>query len=213
MKNNLSKRFEYAQTTSEQKEAFINQYIDDLSRTLKTLKTDDIIKTIDIIEEKLLSGKKIFIAGNGGSAATSSHMVSDLQKTTLGKNPQEKNESIKFKAISLNDNMPVITAWANDEGFDYIFSEQLETLGENGDLLIIITGSGNSKNIIMALEKAKQMGIDTVGFLGFQGGKAKELLDHHILVESDKYGPIEDIHGILNHLMTAHFQKQVKEVK
>lgn len=213
MNNDLSKRFEYAKTTSEEKEAFIQHYVDDLIKTLQTLKLPDVVKTIDMIEERLFAWKKIFIAGNWWSAATSSHMVSDLQKTTLGKHPQSKNDTIRFKAISLNDNMPVMTARANDEWFEYVFSEQLETLWDAWDLLIIITWSGNSKNLIMAIEKAKEMWIETVWFLGFQWGKAKDMLDHHVLVDSDTYGPVEDIHGILNHLMTAHFQNQVKEVK
>jgi len=111
----------------------------------------------------------------------------------------------------LSDNIPVMTAWGNDEGFEYIFSEQLQVLWESWDVLVIITGSGNSKNILQVIATAKNIGIKTIGFLWFDGGKAKPMLDQSILVPSNKYWPIEDIHMILDHLITWYFQQQINK--
>jgi len=148
------------------------------------------------------------VVGNGGSAATASHMTADFQKTVLGK---EIGISRRIKAIALSDNVPVITAWGNDFGYDLIFSEQLRTLAEPGDLLIVITASGNSPNIVAALEAAKQLGVATIGLLGFQGGKSKALCDAPIVVESTNYGIIEDAHSIFMHMMTAAMRDTVQQ--
>lgn len=191
--------------------SFSKGYIEELKKTLDLLDQKEIGTVLETLEKTFLDGKKIFIAWNGWSAATASHMASDLQKTTLGKQPQTKNDMFKFKAISLSDNIPVMTARGNDEWYEYIFSEQLKVLWEQWDVLVIITGSGNSKNILQIIDTAKSMGIKTIGFLWFDGGKVKPILDQFILVPSNKYGPIEDIHMILDHLITGYFQQQVSK--
>lgn len=185
-------------------------YLEWLKSKLDKLDNESIAKTIELIEQAFLDGKKIFIAWNGGSAATASHIASDFQKTTLWKKPQTKNSEFKFKAISLSDNIPVMTAWWNDEWFDYIFSEQLKILWDNWDLLIIITWSWNSWNIIKLVEEARNIGVKTIWFLWFDWGKVKSMLDHHIIVESDNYGFIEDIHMMLDHLITSYFKKIIQ---
>lgn len=201
----------YIWLSSDQKIDFSKSYLQELKTTLDLLSQEEISAVLETLEQVFLAGKKIYIAWNGGSAATASHMASDLQKTTLWKQPQTKNDIFKFKAISLSDNIPVMTAWGNDEWFDYIFSEQLKVLWEQWDVLVIITGSGNSKNILQVIETAKNIGIKTIGFLWFDGGKAKSMLDQSILVPSNKYGPIEDIHMILDHLITWYFQQQINK--
>jgi D-sedoheptulose 7-phosphate isomerase len=160
-----------------------------------------------IIETAYHEGKKVFIAGNGGSAGTASHMMADFQKTTLGK---EIGITKRIKAIALSDNGPVITAWGNDFGYEFIFSEQLRTLADSGDVLIVITASGNSPNIITALEVAGTIGVKTIGLLGFKGGKAKALCNCSVIVESTNYGIIEDAHSIFMHMMTADLREIVQ---
>jgi len=182
-----------------------DKYLADLSEELKKLDRKKINHLKSIIQLLIGSKKTLFICGNGGSAATASHMTCDLGKTILGKNPRFNQNRLRI--ICFNDNISLITAWGNDEGYDYIFSEQLKTLGTKGDCLIVITGSGNSKNIIEVVKEAKKIGVTTFGLLGFAGGKVKKLLDEHILVKCDDYGIIEDVHSILNHLITDYFKK------
>lgn len=188
------------------KKVFSEWYIKELKSVLDLLDHEEIVWVIDTIEKVFLGWKKIFIAWNWWSSATASHMVSDLQKTTLWKQPQTKNDSIKFRAISLSDNIPVMTARWNDEWYDYIFSEQLKTLWEKWDILIIITWSGNSVNLLKAIEVAKENWIKTIWFLWFDWWKAKWMVDQSILVNSTNYWPIEDIHMVLVHLITWYFK-------
>jgi D-sedoheptulose 7-phosphate isomerase len=153
---------------------------------------------IDIIENLLKArdnNKKIFTMGNGGSSSTSSHFVSDLLKTCILK------ESKRFNAICLSDNVPVLTAWANDTSYDEVFLEQLKNYISSGDIVIAFSGSGTSKNIINALEFAKQMNSFIIGFTGNSGGKFPELCDITIKVSSSDMLTIESIHVLLCHLI------------
>lgn len=181
------------------------KYLDELTEVLAKIDKEKLVRLTQKVQSLMGSERTLFVCGNGGSAATCSHMACDLGKTTLGKNPRSKKERIRV--ISLNDCIPMMTAWGNDEGYEHIFSEQLRNLGAEKDMLLIITGSGNSPNILEVIKAAKEMGIETYGLLGFQGGKAKEILDDYLLVESDNYGVIEDIHGIINHLVTDYLKK------
>ncbi len=133
--------------------------------------------------------------GNGGSASTSSHFVSDLLKTCILK------ESKRFNAICLSDNVPVLTAWANDTSYDEVFSEQLKNYISFGDIVIAFSGSGTSKNIINALDFAKQMNSFIIGFTGSSGGKFPEFCDITIKVSSSDMLTIESIHVLLCHLI------------
>lgn len=185
---------------------FANEYLENIARLATSINLDEIKGTLKIVEKTHQKGRNIFIIGNGGSASTASHMACDLNKTTLKYTPQSKE---RFRTYSLTDNIPSITAHSNDEGYDVIFSEQLKNLAVKKDLLIVITGSGNSTNIIMAVETAKQIGMRTIGFLGFKGGRVKEMLDSYILIPSNEYGPIEDYHLILDHLFTEYFANKI----
>ena len=180
-------------------------YFNELKKAMDLIDLEKLRRLIVKIQEIIGSNRTLFIAGNGGSAATSSHMACDLAKTILGKNPRKSNK--RLRVISLNDSIPLMTAWCNDEGYQYLFSEQLRNLGTAGDLVIVLTGSGNSPNILEMAQTAKEMGIETFGLLGFNGGKAKEILDDFLVVESDNYGIIEDIHGIINHLITDFLKR------
>lgn len=193
-------------TTANNRSLKYVEYAKELAEALNEDLLGQLSKATSMIEAAFHEGSRVFIAGNGGSAGTASHMMADFQKTTLGKAIGTKK---RIKAIALSDNGPVITAWGNDFGYDLIFSEQLRTLAEAGDTLIVITASGNSPNIIAALQVAKEIGVKTIGLLGFQGGKAKDLCDCSVIVESNNYGIIEDAHSIFMHMMTADLREIV----
>lgn len=150
----------------------------------------------------------IFVAGNGGSAATASHMACDFLKTTLGKHPLEAGR--RLRCIALTDSMPIVTAYGNDTSYEHIFAEPLRSLAYTGDVLVAISASGNSPNILRALEMARDIGMGSVAFLGFGGGKAFEMADHAVLIESDNYGIVEDAHSILMHMFTARLAEVVQ---
>lgn len=140
--------------------------------------------------------RTIWVMGNGGSAATASHLATDLSKTAHVKGRP------RIKCVSLNDNTAYMTAIGNDIGFDEVYSIQLEALVEPRDLVIFVTGSGNSRNILEAARVAKKAGAVTAGLLGFDGGALKSLVDFHVLVASDQYGVLEDVHMSIGHIVT-----------
>jgi D-sedoheptulose 7-phosphate isomerase len=155
---------------------------------------------IDCFIDVRKNEKKIFFAGNGGSASTASHFAQDLGE--VGRKAGKKG----FKTLSLTDNISLITAIGNDYGYGKIFTIQMAELFIEGDVLVAISASGNSPNIVNAVELAKKMGGGTVGLVGFDGGQLKNLCDHVIHVKSQKgeYGPVEDIHMILDHMITSY---------
>ena len=184
----------------------VEKYIRELITHVSNLPVGKIEVLANKILEILLSNGVIYIVGNGGSAATASHFVCDLNKTVLGKDTTSSKKK-RLKVICLSDNIPLLTAWANDVSYDYVFSEPLKNFINKNDLLIVITGSGNSKNIVNALKVAKEVGAYTFGILGFEGGLAKDIADDSIIVTTNHYGHIEDTHMILIHLITDYLQK------
>ncbi len=158
------------------------------------LKNDSSINNIiSILIDARNSGKKIYTFGNGGSASTASHLVSDLLKTTITKDVK------RFFAISLTDNFAVNSAWANDVSYDDIFVEQLKNFLTKNDIVIAFSGSGNSLNVIKALEFAKDNGAITIGFTGMSGGKLSKICDYCYVVPSDDMLTIESFHVMLCH--------------
>lgn len=189
----------------------INLEIENYTGTLKTLldnlaqdkKLVEVIKMIDTAYQK---GSQIFIFGNGGSAASASHIAVDLNKGTRGHTGSVKAKP--FRVICLNDCVPTMTAWANDTSYDDIFAEQVKNLAQKGDLVIGISASGNSANIVKALSAAKKNGAKTIALVGFSGGKAKTIADKYLHVDSSEYGPVEDIHMVFGHFLTAYYMKK-----
>jgi len=184
---------------------FIQTYLDNLHTAIQELPIADIEKAVDLIYEAYQRGSQIFIMGNGGSAATSSHFACDLGKGTVSPGRG------RFRVMSLNDNIPLMTAYANDFGYEHIFAEQLENLVQAGDVAIMITASGNSPNILRAAECARKHGATTIGLLGFGGGKLKDIVDHHVTISSRDYGNVEDIHLILEHAISSYFRERLKK--
>lgn len=141
-------------------------------------------------------GATIFVAGNGGSASTASHLALDLQKA--GRPAGGHGAS----AVCLSDNMGLVTAWANDSSFDRVFAEQLDVLAREGDILVVISVSGSSPNLLALVEAARRLGVRTIGLLGRDGGRLRPLVHHAVVVSSHDYGWVESVHVILHHMLT-----------
>jgi D-sedoheptulose 7-phosphate isomerase len=183
----------------------VDKYLTSLHCAVEALPRDRLMELGDILYRTYRNGQQVFILGNGGSASTASHMAADLSKNTIGANMR------RFRVLSLNDNQALLTALANDLGYHNVFSEQLKNLIRAGDLLIVLSGSGNSPNVINAIRYAQGQCAEVVGILGFQGGEAARLADLSIIVPSDHYGIIEDVHLIINHILVDHFRHRLAE--
>lgn len=186
---------------------FAKQYLANLSEIFSRLSLDEIAGVIEVIESAHEAGKQIFIIGNGGSAATASHMMSDLNKSTIGHKGDA--EWPRFRAMALNDNVSMMTAWSNDTDFSQVFSGPLRNFATSGDVLVAISASGNSPNILSAVKVAKELGVKVIGLTGFGGGKLKQLADVSFDVPSNEYGPVEDVHMILDHILTSYLYKSL----
>ena len=181
-----------------------------LTKALNQLEKEKIEAVIAEIMKAYKSGKKVFIMGNGGSAANASHMATDLSKGTLSR-VYDEDES-RFKVYSLTDNMSLLTAFANDLDFSEAFVQQLRNLVEKGDVVIALSGSGNSENIVRAVKYSNKCGATTIGILGFKtGGRAGKLVDIAVIVQSNSYGICEDIQLILDHIITSSLAKIKKD--
>jgi D-sedoheptulose 7-phosphate isomerase len=184
----------------------IRRYFSELQYILEQLPVEKIDKVITILHDARLSGKQIFIMGNGGSASTASHFVCDLGKNTR----QEGFPS--FKTIGLADNMAAFSAYANDEGYENVFANQLENLLLRDDVVIGISTSGNSPNVLKAIELANTRGAITIGFTGFDGGELGNMVDLEINVPSDCIEQVEDVHLMLEHVVTKVLREEVQQL-
>lgn len=169
-------------------------------RTLDLQAIEQMAKAIEKVEK---AGRQIFVMGNGGSAATASHIATDWAKTA------EREGKPLLRCTSLNDNTPFMTAISNDLGYDQVFVRQLANYLQRNDLVVIISGSGNSPNVIEAARYAKRKGAVTAGMTGFTGGKLRRLVDICLHIESDQYGVIEDLHMAAGSIL-AFYLKQRK---
>jgi len=184
---------------------YSKSYIDYLSSVLNNISLKDIEKFVEVLLEARERESSIFFIGNGGSAATASHFANDI---AIGTRTYEK----PFRAISLCDNQAVITAIANDDGYEKIFSQQLQVLLKKQDVVVAISASGNSPNLLDAIDTAKKMNTITVGISAFDGGKMKEMVDVslHVTTEKGEYGPAEDAHMVLDHLVSNYLMRLVR---
>ena len=184
---------------------YSRSYMQYLASVLKSISLTDIEKFVEVLLEARERGSSIFFIGNGGSAATASHFANDI---AIGTRTYEK----PFRAISLCDNQAVITAIANDDGYEKIFSQQLQVLLKKQDVVVAISASGNSPNLLDAIDTAKKMNTITVGISAFDGGKMKEMVDIsvHVPTEKGEYGPAEDAHMVLDHLISNYLMRLVR---
>lgn len=164
---------------------------------------------VETLFEAFEGERTVFLVGNGGSAAAASHFGQDLAKGTLSSMQAKR----RFRVIPLTDNIGFITALANDEGYESIFEQQLRNLARRGDLLIAISGSGNSPNVLRAVEYASSIGMKTIGVTGFDGGKLRGLVDESVHVPIDDMGMTEALHGVVFHLAMAQLRARLARVE
>jgi D-sedoheptulose 7-phosphate isomerase len=186
-------------------DAKIEFYLRDVGRLLSELSVERLSGLVDRILGLYDEGKQLFLLGNGGSASTCSHIVNDFQKCIYlagGKT---------FRCMSLTDNVALMTAWANDTAYDQIFAEQLRPWVQVGDVVICVSGSGNSPNVLNAARTARELGAYTVGLTGYSGGKLAPLVDEALVIPCDNMQRIEDCHMVVLHLLFWRMLQEVEE--
>ena len=181
--------------------SFVNDYLTQLEATIHRISREEVEAVVEALLGNLRAGKQVFLIGNGGSAATASHMMNDLNKFTLVEGQP------RFRAFALTDNVPLMTAWGNDAAYEDVFVEPLKNFLQPGDLLIAISTSGNSPNVVKAVEYANAHGALTVGFVGDKGGRVAETARLLVRIPSAHIGQQEDGHMILDHVI-VHTLKQ-----
>jgi len=183
----------------------VETYLTELQQTVAAVPPELIEQIIDILLDCARTGNKVFICGNGGSASTASHFACDLAKNTIVMGAPA------FRVIALTDNMALMTAWANDTDYDNVFAAQLNPLVESGDVVIGISCSGNSGNVLKAMTVARHHGAVTIGFTGDKGGQLKGLVDVCIQVPSPRIEQQEDVHLILEHCICAAIRDKLTQ--
>jgi D-sedoheptulose 7-phosphate isomerase len=183
----------------------MDEYCARLAQALNQIPRECVVALGETLFRAYRDGKQVFILGNGGSSSTASHMAADLAKNTIAPNMK------RFRIFSLNDNAAIMTALANDLGYDNVFLEQLTNLVQAGDVLIAVSASGNSANVLKAMRYARSRSAEVVGLLGFDGGAAAALSDIPVIVPSEHYGVVEDAHLILNHILVDYFRERLAQ--
>ena len=179
-------------------------YLDEVKRMLDTLH-DQLEPFIDWLYQAYQEDRTIFLIGNGGSASNASHFGQDLSKGTL----MDLSATKRLRAIALTDNVSFITALANDVGYESVFVQQLITLGRPGDLLVAISCSGNSSNVLKAVEYANDHGMKSIGITGFDGGRLRQIAQINVNVPSEDIGLVEAVHSVVLHLAVSHLRRGI----
>lgn len=189
---------------SRKREDFLRRYCDYVAGLFSALDYSLVSDVIDCFSRARERGSTIFFLGNGGSAATASHFAQDLGE--VGR----KSGKMSFRTICVNDSVPFLTALGNDYGYDSVFTGQLSNLFRKGDVLVAISASGNSRNVVEASKLAKKRGGTVIGLVGFDGGQLAKLADHaiHVPTNTGEYGPVEDVHLVLDHMITSFIMLQ-----
>ena len=202
--NNVDRLCKNSQDAS----TFARGYFSYLKQVLDSIALESIDKLVEEFENARAIGNTIFIVGNGGSATTATSMGNDIGFDIIKKSGTDK----PFRVLALTDNTSVITAIANDVGYEEVFLNQLKIHYRHGDKLLAISASGNSPNVVAAAEWVKEQGGRVISFVGFTGGKLKEMsnLVVHVKSEAGEYGPVEDAHLVLNHILAHWFQFKLK---
>jgi D-sedoheptulose 7-phosphate isomerase len=182
----------------------VDGYLTRLEDVIRAISREQVWSVVNVLMEAWRGKKHIFLLGNGGSAATASHMANDLNKFTI------TTGKPRFKAITLCDNVPLMTAWGNDTAYENIFVEQLLNFVEAGDVVIGISASGNSLNVLKALSVAHQLCAKTIGFTGDQGGRLKDIADYCVFIPSGHIGQQEDGHMILDHVIVTTLKQLIE---
>ena len=192
----------------------INQYLEEIKEICDQISTEDIDDAIELLFDAWKNGNQVFFCGNGGSAGTATHFTCDLFKVTIVENQK------RFRSFCLNDNIPLMTALINDEGWDNLFIEQLKNLYNKGDVLVCFSvhgGAGKDKagawsqNLLKAMDYVNKNGGKTIGFSGFDGGAMKDLATVSIVVPFDATPHVEAFHVVLQHLIAFRLKEKIKE--
>ena len=184
------------------------EYLNQLKKTLESLNLEDLNNIIDSLLKAYRENKQVFVMGNGGSAVLASHFACDLSKGTL--NDVYDDEEKRFRVNSLTDNIALMTAYSNDLDYEHVFSQQLKNLVNTGDIVMGISASGNSKNVVNAINLAKKNKATTIALLGFDGGKLRDLVDFKIWVNNNNYGMVEDVHSALQHMICSIIREKIR---
>jgi D-sedoheptulose 7-phosphate isomerase len=187
----------------------VRPFMEKVSQELMRLDTAEVHALADAIFECYEQRRTVFIIGNGGSGSNASHFCEDLGKGTLRRQDFDDDKKKRLRVLSLTDNTPYILAWGNDEGFDRVFLEQLKNLANPGDLLVAISGSGNSPNILRAVDWANKNGLKTFGCTGFEGGKLRSLAQQNLHVALDDMGIVESVHLTAFHWIVDNMHKRI----
>jgi D-sedoheptulose 7-phosphate isomerase len=175
----------------------ISDYLAEARALLERVERSDVERAASLLVEAHRRGASVFAVGNGGSASTASHLVSDLTKST------QEGGVPPLRALSLSDNVPLLTAWANDACYEECFAAQLRAHARLGDVLVAVSASGNSPNILTVAREAQQMGLPIIALTGFGGGRLKDLADAAVTIDSHDYGQVEGAHLVLVHLLSG----------
>lgn len=185
------------------KATHVRAYFERLKILLDSVSVDDVVKCMDILEDAYNRDATVFICGNGGSWTTATHWVCDFTKGTSV--PGKR----RFRMLAPGDNVAMLTAYANDVSYNSVFAEPLRAYARKGDVAILITASGNSPNILEAATVAQELGVKTIGLIGFGGGKLAAMTDHSVVVASREYGPVEDLHLVLDHIISTFLKEHI----
>jgi len=184
-------------------EQYAGDILTQVKNALSNIRLDHVLQVVEALRKAYREGRTVFIMGNGGSSASASHLACDLRYAEGKQN--------HLRVVCLTDNVPLLTALGNDLGHAHVFKSQIEQQVASGDLVLVLSASGNSENIIQALELARQRGAVTVGFLGSGGGRAQALVDHHLTTASIGFSVIESVHCVLTQTVAATFRKSIAE--
>ena len=174
----------------------MRRWLEEARAALDSVSTQEVAAAVGVLLRTRERGGTTFAAGNGGSATTCSHLALDFQRAVRA------DDGLRTRAVSLSDSVGSITAWGNDEAFAAVFSRQLELMARPGDCLIVVSVSGDSPNLVAAVEWARGNGVSTVGLLGRDGGVLRGRVDAAVVVRSDDYGWVESAHLVLEHVLT-----------
>ncbi len=192
--------------------AGLQSYVEMHRKVCDSLPYDKISRMVGLLWQACRTGKRIFTMGNGGHCNTASHLINDIAKHTVSSDDKTQvvADANRFKTMCLNDSMSFVTGLANDMGFENIFAEQLANWAEPGDVVIGISGSGNSANVLNAFKVAKRKGASTIALAGFKGGKSATEADLCIVVPCDKMVMVEDFHMMISHMVADELKKLVQ---
>jgi D-sedoheptulose 7-phosphate isomerase len=175
----------------------VTRYLSNVSAVIAALAPEPLATITDRLLQAARAGRTVFILGNGGSAATASHFACDLAKTA------SVPGFPRLRALAFTDNVPLLTAWGNDASYEVVFAEQVQTFVRPHDIVIAISASGNSPNVLAAVVASQEAGAEVIGWTGFGGGRLRTLCDICLVVPSHEYGPVEDVHLVVVHAITA----------